>query len=497
MPPMNAHIAAPNRSPLSVVEASLECDAPTIEESIRTVREDAPLVEVVRAPAPASPTSMPLAPTLPSPALPVAGAPLPAPASSPLEDALGLASPLARRIAPGSVGAHHWNLDPNLTFLNHGSYGSTPRAALRAQSEYRERMERDPVRFFKVDLEHLMDGVREKLGAFINCPPADLAPICNATWALCTILKATRLEAGDEVLVTDHEYGSLMNELERVAARAGAVVVKVAIPFPIRSSQDVVERYVAAITPRTKLAFIAHITSASSMIYPVAPILRELNARGVDSVLDGAHSPGQIPVDIRALAPTYFVGSGHKWLSGPKGSGFMYVRPDRQHVFRPLALSSRAAKVRPERALFLRDFDYQGTDDYTPVLALPHSIEALGSLLPGGWPQLLRQNHELAIKGRDILCQALEIEAPTPDAMVGSMATLLIPEPREALRDRPTAYDDALQDVLYEKYRIVVPIWRLGSTNQRVVRISAHLYNSPAEYEYLAHALKTELALEG
>jgi isopenicillin-N epimerase len=394
----------------------------------------------------------------------------------------------------------HWALDPALTFLNHGSYGATPRAALRHQQAFRDRMERDPVRLFKSDLENLMDGAREKLAAFINVHPADLAPIRNATYALCTILQANLraglLKAGDEVLVTDHEYGSLANELERLEAEHGIVTVKARIPFPCPSPSVVIERFMACVTKKTRLAIISHVTSTSAMIFPVAPILRELHARGVDVLLDGAHSPGQIPTDVRALAPTYFVGSGHKWLSGPKGSAFMYVRPDRQSIFRPLALSGRANKIRPERALFLRDFDYQGTDDYSAFLSLPVAIESLGTMLAGGWPALLRANHELVLQGRDVLCNALGLEPPTPDSMVGSMVTLRIPEPPEHLKTRKTCYDDALQDILYEKYRIVVPIWRLSCNDQRIVRISAQAYNTLGEYEYLAAALKTELANE-
>jgi isopenicillin-N epimerase len=414
-----------------------------------------------------------------------------------------LASIKRRRSAPllrGNV-AHQWSLDPSLTFLNHGSYGACPKGVLRAQAQIRERIERDPVRFYKVDLEPLMDGVREKLGAFLNCNPADLAMVRNATHALCTILKTCGLRPGDEILITEHEYGSLHNELERIVRETGAVVVKAPIPFPVTSPQQILENYLGLVSKRTRIAIISHVTSASALIFPVAPILRELASLGIDTVLDGAHSPGHIPTDISALAPTYFIGSGHKWISGPKGSAFMYVRPDKQAQFRPLAINARVHKVRPERALFLRDFDYQGTDDYSPILSIPAAIEAMGSLLPGGWPAIMRHNHEMIMAARDALLDLLgpdlmDPTPPCPESMVGSMATLLLPEPPEHMKSRPTQYDDALQDVLYDKYRIVVPIWRMGARNQRVVRISAHVYNTLEQYEYLARALRTELEAE-
>ncbi len=399
---------------------------------------------------------------------------------------------------PFPASREHWSIDPGLTFLNHGSYGAVPRAALKAQSAIRDRIERDPVRFYKSDLEGVLDEMRRGLGAFLGCRGADLAPCANATYALCHILYATPLKAGDEVLITDHEYSSLTNELERVCAKTGAKVVKAEIPFPIQSPEQVTEAFVGCITHRTRLAFISHITSGSSLVFPVAQVVKEFNQRGIDIVVDGAHSPGQIPVDVAALKPTYFVGSGHKWLCGPKGSGFVYVRPDRQAAIRPVCLSSRANKVRPERALFLRDFDYQGTDDYSRNLTIPHSIAAVGGMLPGGWPAVLRHNHELVMAGRKVVCDLLAgfgVMPPAPESMIGSMATLLIPEPAPELVNRPTKYDDALQDALYERHKIVAPIWRLND-NRRVVRLSAHLYNTLDQFEKLGHALAEELAAE-
>jgi isopenicillin-N epimerase len=396
---------------------------------------------------------------------------------------------------PTTLAQQQWSLDPTLTFLNHGSYGAVPKAALRAQAALRERVERDPVRFYKVDLEGLLDDMREKLGAFIHCRPDDLAPCANATYALCHILYATKLQPGDEVLITDHEYSSLTNELERICAKTGAKVVTAQIPFPVQSPEQVIEAYLSCVTSKTRIGFISHITSGSSLVFPVAPIVREFNARGIDIVVDGAHSPGQIPVDVAALKPTYFVGSGHKWMSAPKGTGFVYVRSDRQGAFRPVCLSSRANKIRPERALFLRDFDYQGTDDYSATLTMPHSIEAVGSMLPGGWPALLRHNHDLIMAGRKRVCDIVGLSLPAPETMIGTMASLLIPEPAPELANRPTRYDDALQDELYNNHRIVVPIWRLND-NRRVIRLSAQVYNTLEQYEKLGHALADELAKE-
>lgn len=403
---------------------------------------------------------------------------------------------LARRLTP------LWELDGDLTYLNHGSYGACPRVVSQAQTDIRARMEREPVRFFKSDLEGLLDGVRARVGAFVNAPAADIAPVRNATLAIATVLANTPLAAGDEVLLTDHEYSSGINELERVTARTGARVVTAAIPFAPSGPDEVMAAILSAVTPRTRLAIISQITSATSLVFPAEEIARRLRERGVDVLIDGAHGPGQIGVDIAAIAPTYYIGSLHKWVCAPKGTGFLYVCPEQQRGFRPVFLSSRANKIRPDRDLYLRDYDYMGTDDYSAILASPEAIGFLGGVLPGGWPELMERNHDLLLRGRGIVWRALsaefgdELPGPAPEAMAATMATLALPEPPAELLDRPTKYDDALQDALLERHRVVAPVWRWGPENRRVIRISAQLYNHDAQYERLAEVLVAELKLE-
>jgi isopenicillin-N epimerase len=395
-----------------------------------------------------------------------------------------------------SVFRAHWGLEPDLVFVNHGSYGATPTPVLQAQDRFRARMERDPVRFFKVDLERLMDGVRERIAQFMRCDPGGLAPVQNATVAICSVFANIHWKPGDEVLVTDHEYGSGLNELSRLAARFGIRVVTARVPFPIRSADQVYESVVAAVTDRTRLALISHITSATSLVFPVERIVPALQSRGVDVLVDGTHTPGQREIDLSRLAPAYFCGSFHKWVSAPKGTGFLWVREDRRNGFRTLALSSRANKVRPQRDLFLRDFDYMGTDDYTGRLAIPAALDFVGSLLPGGWPAVMHHNHELVLRGRDALCAACGLSPAAPDDMHGCMATLVLPEAPASLADRPTLYDDPLQDALYERHRVVVPIWRFDPTGARVIRLSAMIYNTLSDFERLGEALRQELARE-
>lgn len=194
--------------------------------------------------------------------------------------------------APSPLAAR-WRLDRNLVFLNFGSYGGCPDDVLAAHDEYRARVERDPVRFFKVDLERLLDGVREKVAPFVGCRPRDLAPIRNATIALATIFFATHFREGDEVVTNNHEYSSGANELTRLAARTGLRVVTAEIPFPIADPAQAADAIIGAITARTKLVVMSHVTSCTSLVMPVERVIAECRARGVDILIDGAHAPGR------------------------------------------------------------------------------------------------------------------------------------------------------------------------------------------------------------
>ncbi|MCK6477262.1 MAG: aminotransferase class V-fold PLP-dependent enzyme [Phycisphaerales bacterium] len=395
------------------------------------------------------------------------------------------------------AGGVSWSIDPDLCFLNHGSYGSVVGSVLEAQRSIRDRMERDPVRFFKVDLEELVDRSRTALGTLVGCHPEDLAPLRNATVGLCTIFNNYPWRAGDEILVTDHEYSSGQYELERIAQRHGVSVIQAHVPFPLQAPGQVVEAVVSKMTGRTRMVMISHVTSCSSLIFPVEAVAAECSSRGIDILIDGAHSPGQVPVDIRRLDPAFYVGSLHKWVGAPRGASFVYVRPDLQAGFRTIALSSRAKKIRPARSLFLRDFDYMGTDDYSAFLVVADAIDALGGMDPGGVGGLMVSNHRRVIHARDIVCAMTGLTPSCPDEMTGSMVSLVLPEAGPEASQRPTRYDDPLQDALVERHGVQAPIWRLWENpGVRVARLSAQVYNRPGQYAYFARALAEELARE-
>lgn len=387
-----------------------------------------------------------------------------------------------------------WPLKPGLVYLNHGSYGSCPAYVLERQEELRRRMEYDPTQFFKVDLEGLCDRARDGLSRFINCQPQDLAFMPNGTVAVAVALHSVPLQPGDEVLVTDHEYSATMNELERLCARSGARIVRAHIAVPVTDDDSILGPVLAAITPRTKLIVVSHISSASAIIFPARKLAHAARERGIEILLDGAHTPGQVRIDIADLQPTFYAASCHKWLGAPKGTGFLYVSRHIQPRVRPLSLSCRTHIKRTDRAPFLCDFDYVGTNDYTANLVIPDAIEHVGSQVRGGWDELMVRNHEKIMEARTLVCAQCPVSPLAPEPMIGSMASVALPANPDPTRD--CDYDDPLQDALLKKHNIQIPVWDMPGIAPRVMRLSAQLYNVRSEYEQLAAALNEELNLE-
>ncbi|MCC6428188.1 MAG: aminotransferase class V-fold PLP-dependent enzyme [Phycisphaerales bacterium] len=402
--------------------------------------------------------------------------------------------------------AHHWRLDPDIVYLNHGSFGACPIPILQAQSRYREQMEAEAVRFFVNQLDDLLDTARRALAAFINCPTNDLAFVTNATIGVATVLdnavQLGRLKAGDEVIASAHEYPACLNNLRRICARAGAQITMADIPFPLHSPDQVVDAILAKVTPRTRLALVSHVTSSSGLVLPIQTIVDELKKRNVQTIVDGAHAPGFTDLDITKLAPAYYTANCHKWICSPKGSAFLYVRPDLQKDFRPVILSNFAEKPKPGRPHFITEFDYIGTYDATAFIAIHDTLRFMTSLMPAGYADIRKRNRELLLWARNLICQTLNVEPPAPDSMLGSLSSIFLPkhDPHDTARHarlmaRPSKHHDALQDAIL-KHRIQVPVWSVAGKPDRLIRLSTQLYNSKAQYEYLAQALKSELEAE-
>lgn len=388
---------------------------------------------------------------------------------------------------------HHWTLDPAITFLNHGSFGATPRVVLDKQTALRAQMEREPVRFFVRELEPLLDEARRTLASFLGADVDGLAFVPNATAGVNAVLRSLDLDKFDELLVTNHEYNACRNTLDYVAGLAGAKIVEAEIPFPIDSPDVVIERVLEKVTDRTRLLLIDHITSQTALILPVERLVKELASRGVDTLVDGAHAAGFLPLDLRAIGAAYYTGNLHKWVCAPKGAAFLYVRENRRRSIHPIAISHGANATRTDRSRFHLEFDWTGTFDPTAWLSVPAALEFMESHvgLQGGWAEVMRRNNALTLLARDLLCDTLDIAPPAPDAMLGAMAAMPLPDGTQD--SAPSLYGDPLQDKLLYDHSIEVPFVPWPHPPKRILRISAQLYNELGDYEKLAAALRQEL----
>ena len=406
-----------------------------------------------------------------------------------------MSSPPALDAAWSEYG-RHWALDPSIAFLNHGSFGACPRPVLAAQQRWRERLEAEPVRFMVRELEPALDVARAALAGFVGARPQDLVFVPNATAGVSTVLASQALQPGDELLTTDHAYNACRNALERTAARSGARVVVARVPFPLRDADEVVAPLLAAATPRTRLALIDHVTSPTGLVLPVERLVPALQMRGVDVLVDGAHAPGMLPLDLSRLGAAYYTGNCHKWLCAPKGCALLHVRADRQAGILPLVTSHGANSPRTDRSRFQLEFAWPGTHDPTPFLVLPDALDFLGGLMPGGWPALQAANRALALAARDLLCAALQVLPPAPDGMLGSLAAVPLPDGDGRAAESPP-FLDPLQERLFHEHRIEVPVFAWPAAPRRLIRVAAQAYNTIGQYERLAGVLRELLGLRG
>lgn len=410
--------------------------------------------------------------------------------------------------------ASHWSLDPEMVFLNHGSFGATPLVVQAAQDAIRARMESEPVRFFVEDLFPLLDAMRRSLALLLDAPWDEFAPITNATHGVTTALEHCALRPGDEILVNDHEYPACLNNARRIASRAGASVVSVTLPWPLttdnpddpaaaREAEDQIVRAVlAGVTPRTRVALLSHVTSPSALVLPVARLVRELRARGVRSLIDGAHAPGMIEgLSLRQIDADYYTANCHKWICSPKGSAFLHVRREHLSTFRPLVLSNNAEVPRAGREQFLTEFDYLGTADPSALIAIPAAVAFIRGVLPGGEREVMRRNRDMVLRARRMICEGLGTAPLAPAGLIGSIASIRLPPRPQAAEasQRPIErrYFDPLQERLIDRWKIQVPVWAVPGTTLRLMRISSQLYNTDAQYAYLLKAVREELRREG
>ncbi|NJS10411.1 MAG: aminotransferase class V-fold PLP-dependent enzyme [Microcoleus sp. CSU_2_2] len=387
----------------------------------------------------------------------------------------------------------YWLLDREITFLNHGSFGACPSPVLEAQTCFREQLEKEPLRFFMREFEPLLDTARNELAAFVGAGADELAFVPNATTGINAVLRSLSFEPGDELLTTNQEHNACRNAIDFIASRTGAKVIVAEVPFPLESPEQVIEAIIKCVSPQTKLALLDHIVSQTGLIFPIKQLVNELAIFGVDVLVDGAHAPGMVALNLDEIGAAFYTGNCYKWLCTPKGAGFLYVRRDKQDTIRPTTISHGANSPRTDKSRFQLEFDWMGTSDPSPYLCVPIAINFMGSLWHGGWPELMAKNHALALAGRQILLDKLGLPLPCPHEMVGSMAVVPLPDENSDVVAKGGIAP--LQEALWEIFKIEVPVIPWPDSSKRLVRISAQYYNTLSQYEYLAKALVELISL--
>ena len=379
----------------------------------------------------------------------------------------------------------HWGLDNDITFLNHGSFGACPIPVIKKQRELQDQMESEPVRFMIRELEQLWDAARAATAKFLGTDSKDLVFVKNTTMGVNTVFHSLRWNRGDEVLITDHTYGACLNTIRYYAELNGYVIKVVKVPFPMKNEQEMIMALDSGITSKTKLLFIDHITSASGTVFPVEKIVPHFKEKGIDVFVDGAHAPGMLDLNIDALGADYYVGNCHKWICSPKGSAILYVHPAKQKNIGPLQVSH----IYDRSTDWAKQFFWPATDDYTNYLSVPEAIKFMGSLFPEGWKALREHNRGLILHARKIISRIFDFPLPVPDSMTGSIGNICLG--KAELPSYGFNFIHPVQDMLYNKYKIEVPIIIFPRENPMLwVRPAAQAYNDISQYEYLAQALK-------
>lgn len=374
-----------------------------------------------------------------------------------------------------------WDLDPQTIYLNHGSFGPSPRVVQRAREEWSARLERQPMDFLVRRMEGYLDEAAGRLGKFVGAAAADLCFVDNATAGMNVVAESVDLTPGDEVLLTNHEYGAVMRIWRRACERRQAGVAIARLPDPLTSPEAIVEAIFAAVTPRTRLLVVSHITSPTAVILPVEAICRRARERSLAVCIDGPHAIATVPLDLKKLDCDYYCASGHKWLCGPFGSGFLYVaRRHQRKIVAPVLSWGGSVSGRP--AQWQDALNWLGTRDPAPFLALPAAIDFLEAY---GLDAFRLRTHEMVRDARHRIAKLTGLPEFTPDSpdWYGTMACCPIPPGDPP----PPGQRDPLQNWLWEAHRIEIPVihWH----GRRFVRVSCHLYSTPAEIDALLAAL--------
>jgi isopenicillin-N epimerase len=327
----------------------------------------------------------------------------------------------------GKAVRHEWPLDWDFLSVNHGSFGAAPRVVLAAQQDWQRRLEAQPGRFMRAVLPEALRHAADRLGAFIGVDGRDIAFVDNATTGCNAVLRSLRLQPDDEIVVLSHGYGAVRNTVRYVCERAGARMVEAEVPFPHPHADTIVANIAAVLTARTRLAVVDHITSASALVLPLQRMVDACHEASVPVLVDGAHAPAQVSLDMRALGADWYAGNCHKWLCAPKGSAFLYAAPDRQRDLHPVTISHGLGKG------FLEEFDWTGTRDPSAWLATDVAIDFHNRL---GGEAMMARNIALAAEAAALLARRLNTDVGAAGALAGSMGVVRLPLAGDATADR-------------------------------------------------------------
>lgn len=373
-------------------------------------------------------------------------------------------------------------LDPDVIFLNHGSFGATPKPVIDAYHSWQVKLEHQPVRFLGREINELLLGARRILGAYLNAAADDLVFIPNATHGANIIARSFQLGPDDEVLSTDHEYGACDYAWEFVCQKTGSRYIRQSIPLPLQANEEIIEHFWKGVSPKTKVFYLSHITSSTALRLPVKQICKRARELGILTVVDAAHSPGQIPVDLQDLGADVVFGNCHKWMLSPKGSGFLYVRREVQSMIEPLIVSwgYHASDEIATGSQFIDYLQWTGTHDPAAYLSVPDAIQFMQE---NGWDCVRHVCHELLRKAIEMICELVGMEPlyPLDSNFYAQMGIAPLPNTDLAV----------LKKRLYDEYRVEVPL--IKWEDRKVIRISVQGYNSQEDIDALIGALEVLL----
>jgi isopenicillin-N epimerase len=384
----------------------------------------------------------------------------------------------------------HWKLNENIVYLNHGSFGATPTVVLEKQHQLQLATEAEAIEFYIDKLPQLLQGSKAALGDFVSTSSNNLVFVQNTTTGVNMILNSLPAQKGDEWLTTSHGYGACVHAFKHYAAKNKCKVNIAAIPYPLQSDDEIMEAIEKSITPKTTLALIDYITSATAVIFPIAKIIALLHSKNIKVIVDAAHAPGMVDFSIDTLQPDFFVANCHKWICSPKGSAFIYVAPQHQQLVHPLVISHYNDMAEGTAAHWSNQFMWDGTHDYTPYIAVKDALAYMPTLINGGWDAVKKHNHQLVWQAANKIANALQVPLPAPENMVGSICNIPMPDGvAPALKFHSNV---ELKNTLFHKYQIEVPVFLFPAAPQQWLRISTQLYNSMEQYDYLLDCLQAE-----